>query len=147
MRDELMRIVQKRLVLVTLAAGVLAIGAGCGEGEPDRKYRTIEGTAEEIDPPDRVSMSFVNDSGITRTIDGKVDPDAEIWINGRQAALADIKPGDAVKVIGYTEGSGLGKTIVATKIEVETATFDVPDAPADKGDASAAKDEDGSGGG
>ncbi len=141
-----MRIVQELLVPIFLAAGALAIGAGCGEGEPERKYRTIEGTAEAIDPPDRVSMSFVNDSGITRIIDGRVDPGAEIWINGRQAVLEDIKPGDAVKVVGYIEGSGLGKTIVATKIEVETTTFDKPDAPADKGDTSPAKDEDGSGG-
>lgn len=139
-----MRIARELFVSIILAAGTLAIGAGCGEGEPERKYRTIEGTAEAIHPPDRVSMSFVNDSGITRIIDGRVDPGAEIWINGRQAALEDIKPGDAVKVVGYIEGSGGGKTIVATKIEVETTTFDVPDAPADKGDASPAKDKDGS---
>ena len=141
-----MRTVQGQWVPIFLAAGALAIGAGCGEGEPERKYRTIEGTAEAIHPPDRVSMSFVNDKGMPITVDGKVDPNAEIWINGRQATLADIKPGDAVKVVGYTEGSGLGKTIVATKIEVETTTFDVPDAPADKGETPPAKDENGSDG-
>ncbi len=134
-----MRIIQRLFVSIFLATGALAIGAGCGEGEPERKYRTIEGTAEKIDLPDRVSMSFVNDSGIQRTVEGKVDPNAEIWINGRQAALEDIKPGDAVKVVGYAEGSGVGRSIVATKIEVESATFDEPVAPADPNGASPAK--------
>ena len=145
-RDELMRLTQRLFVPIFLAAGPLAIGAGCGEGEPERKYRTIEGTAEEIKPPNRVSMSFVNDDGIERMVEGKVDPDSEIWINGRQAALEDIKPGDAVKVVGYAEGTGVGRSIVATKIEVETATFDKPDAPTDKGDASGATGGEGPGG-
>ena len=116
-----------RVVLLTAA---LLLTAGCGKDRSEHKYAIREGTALEIDAEGNVSMEFVNDKGIRMTGTGKVAADAEIWINGRQAAVSDVRPGDPIKVTLRIEGKKMNKTFIATKIEVEREEFESVGEPA-----------------
>ncbi len=116
-----------RIMLVVVGLGLIT---GCSEAKPEHEYITLEGKALDVDPEDGVSMEFRNKKGITVHETGKVAEGAEVWINGRQAAVDDVQPGDHIKVTLRVEGSGMGKTFVATRIEVERDAFEPTSAPA-----------------
>ena len=115
---------------IGLIVGVLLLITGCGKDRPEHKYTTREGTALDIDLNGGVSMEFVSEKGIRMTGKGAVAEDAEVWINGKQAALGDVRRGDHIKVTLRVEGSGMNKGFIATKIEVERDAFESTSQPA-----------------
>lgn len=108
--------------------------SGCGEEKPTRKYRTLEGIAESVDPAGRqVAMRWYHvKSQQWRVVKGQVTDETEVLINGRSSKLEDVRAGDPVKVIGYQEGKGLNVRLVVTKVLVtreHLTTTPSPDPP------------------
>ena len=119
------------LVLCLLPALTLAIG--CGKGKPERKYYTLKGTAEQIDADTgEVSMrAYIEKQQQWRVYTGQATDQTEVMINGRQAKLGDINPGDEGEVTGYIEGEGFNKRLVATKISITREEAFSTSGPAD----------------
>ena len=120
------------LVLCLLPALTLAIG--CGKGKPERKYYTLKGTAERIDADTgEVSMrAYIEKQQQWRVYTGQATDQTEVMINGRQAKLGDINPGDEGEVTGYIEGEGFNKRLVATKISITREEAFSTSGPADE---------------
>ncbi|HEX9831814.1 MAG TPA: hypothetical protein VGA66_01790 [Mycobacterium sp.] len=115
---------------VGLVAVVLLFTGGCGDDDSGPQYAVIEGRALDIDADDKVSMEYVNKQGVTVEGTAEVDDNAEIWINGKQAKIEDVKKGDRVRAAVRIEGHDLNKRFIATKIEVERAAFEATSQPA-----------------
>jgi len=94
--------------------------AGCREEKPERKYKQLEGLVDSVNPETgEVAMLWYNEKkGRNIRVEGTVTKDTEILINGRVARLEDIRPKERVCVLGYIEGEGLDRHIVATRIEI-----------------------------
>ena len=122
-------VVMKVRFAVVLAS-VVPLVAGCGEDRSKPKYVTREGQAEGVDPNGGFSMSFVNDKGESKLVEGELGAEAEVLINGRQAEITDIHTGDRVKVTGYVEGEKMNRRFVAVKVEVTRETYESTSAPA-----------------
>ena len=105
------------MVAVFMGAALLW---GCGQEEPERKYRRLEGEATSINPATgEVAMRWYNPKRQeSLELHGWATEETEVLINGRAATLAEARPGDHVEVIGYQEGTGLNKRLVATKVLV-----------------------------
>jgi hypothetical protein len=93
---------------------------GCGQEEPERKYRSLQGEAISINPATgEVAMKWYNPKRQEYLeLHGWATEETEVLINGRAAALAEAHPGDHVEVIGYQEGTGANRRLVATKVLV-----------------------------
>lgn len=110
----------KRGILVLCLVPALTLALGCGKGKPERKYYTLKGTAEQIDvDTGEVSMrAYIEKQQQWRVFTGQATDQTEVMVNGRQAKLEDIRPGDEGEVVGYMEGEGFNKRLVATKISI-----------------------------
>lgn len=117
---------RKTIYLATLrAAGmtaILACVAGCYEKKEPPAYKTITGTAEQIDEnTNKVSMRWYNERRQREEIiSGEVTDQTEILINGRVARLNDIRIHETVTVLGRPknekdEGAG---GYIAARVEV-----------------------------
>ncbi|MBN1489047.1 MAG: hypothetical protein JXA69_03950 [Phycisphaerae bacterium] len=127
-------------ILAGVALSLLLCGA-CNKSEDEPKHRTIEGVAESVDPKsNQVSMSWYNaKKQRDERVNGMVNDDTEVLINGRVARLEDIVAGDSVKVTGRVLKSEGEPQYLATRIEVtrEGADSFVPATePATDADAS-----------
>lgn len=116
-----MKMAYGRIFVVVLILG--SMGSGCSDrGEKGRKIRKVEGVAKKIDLKNNfVSMSFRDQKGADRILEGTVRNDTEVLINGRAARLEDVREGDKAVVYGYKEGEGLSQQLIATKIEITRA--------------------------
>ena len=121
--------VARKVCFAGVLASVVPLVAGCGEDQPKPKYVTQEGQAEGVDPAGGFSMSFVNDKGVSKLVEGELGAGAEVWINGRQAEIGDVHTGDWVKVTGYVEGEKMSQRFVAVKVEVTRETFEPTSKP------------------
>lgn len=115
---------------VAACMGAVLVG-GCGQQEPERKYRRLEGETISINPATgEVAMKWYNPKRQeSLELHGWANEETEVLVNGRAATLAEARAGDHVEVIGYQEGTGLNKRLVATKVLVtrqEAFTTTVP---------------------
>ncbi len=107
-------------LLVTLAVTL----PGCEPSEPEIEHRQITGTIKhmkksESDPGHwEVQMEFVNKAGNTLSVEGNVNPETEILINGRVAAMTDVRIGEHADVLGRIVTTDQGRTITALKIKI-----------------------------
>lgn len=126
-----------RGILVLCLLPLLTVALGCGKGKPERKYYTLKGTAEQIDADTgEVSMrAYIEKRQQWQVFSGQATDQTEVMINGRQAKLGDIRPGDEGEVVGYIEGEGFNKRLVATKISITREEEFSTSAPADESDA------------
>lgn len=107
---------------VLVSVSLLAM-TGCRKSKPEREYKTIKGTALNIDEATRkVAMSFYHKKKqMEMRIEGTITQQTEILINGRVAQLSEIKIGEQVIVTGYKEGDGNRKRLITTRVEVQRA--------------------------
>ena len=100
------------LILTAMLAG------GCTDkSHKGPKSKTIAGIASKVDlTNNRVSMTFKDEKGMERTLEGTIREDTVVEINGRVQKLEDIHEGDKVEVSGFREGKGDALKLVATKI-------------------------------
>ena len=107
------------LLVLTLFAGFLLPGCS-SDGKEKSKTRQKEGVAKLIDLENNiVSMVCKDEKGREHELRGTVTEDTEVWINGRIHKLEDIREGDRVTVVGYQEGHGTEKKLVAVKVIVD----------------------------
>lgn len=120
----------RRVVLPVLALGAagLLVAVGCGKKDEGPKYKVIEGKVTVIDPSsDEVEMLWYNPEKMKETkVRGTLDSQAEIFINGRTAKLADVVVGDQVEVTGRIEKHDGEPKLVAVKVHVERKTDTQP---------------------
>jgi len=123
-----------RSILVLCLLPALTLAIGCGKGKPERKYYTLKGTAERVDADSgEVSMrAYIEKQQQWRVYTGQATDQTEVMINGRQAKLGDINPGDEGEVVGYIEGEGFNKRLVATKISITREDEFSTSGPADE---------------
>lgn len=110
-----------RRLAFLLAPLLLSFGptGGCSDENQGRKILKREGVAEEIDVAHRkVSMTFVDKRGESHTLTGTFTDETVVFINGRTQGIKDIRPGDKVLVYGYSEGKGINRRLIATRVEV-----------------------------
>ncbi|MCH7526101.1 MAG: hypothetical protein IID39_01570 [Planctomycetes bacterium] len=113
-----------RCAVVLFVAGV----GGCSDHKPSVEYRQLEGTVEKIDlVSGLVTLRYRNPkTNEERKVEGSVTKETEILVNGKLAALKDIRIGEHVSVHGRVERIGKVRRITALKIVVnrdETVTF------------------------
>lgn len=110
----------KRLLWSQLALLAILAPSGCSDDAGDKpRIQKVEGIAKSIDVEKRiVSMTFTDDRGNERELEGTFKEDTEVLINGRSQEIKDIRPGDKVKVYGYREGKGENQKLIAEKVEV-----------------------------
>ena len=113
----------KRILIIALAVLLtvpFCLLAGCGKDSEVPKYMKVEGRVVSINlETGAVKMCWYNPKKqreVTR--EGKLDPNAEILINGVVAQLEDLRVGDRVKVVGRIEKSGDDKQLFATKVSI-----------------------------
>ena len=109
-----------RRVLTLCLLPTLTLAVGCGKDRAEPKHRTLTGIAESINvDTGEVSMRFYREKTQQwTTVSGEVTDQTEVLINGRQAKLSEVLPGDNVEVVGKQEGEGLNKRLVALRITV-----------------------------
>lgn len=116
-----MAILSKTKVILFVIVFVGVSLPGCSpDGKQKSKTRHKEGIAKMIDLENNVvSMVCKDEKGREHELRGTVTEDTEVWINGRIHSLKDIREGDRVTVIGYQEGHGTEKRLVAVKVTVD----------------------------
>ena len=111
----------KRLLWSQLA--ILAIFApnGCSDDAGDKpRIRKVQGIVKSINVEKKiVSMTWTDDRGNERELEGTFKDDTEVLINGRGQGIKDIRPGDKVEVYGYREGKGEDQKLIAEKVVVK----------------------------
>jgi len=110
-----------RLLWSLLALVTLLAPSGCSDNAGDKpKIRKVRGVAKSINVEKRiVSMTFTDDRGHERELEGTFKDDTEVLINGRSQKIKDIRPGDKVLVYGYREGQGQDERLIAEKVVVD----------------------------
>ena len=111
----------KALFPALLAAGLLMTLPGCSKDDDEPEFRQLEGTAEKLNlDTGQVALRFFHQkSGTEQVIEGIVNDQTEVLINGRVAKLKDIRLKERVKVTGYRKGKGADAQMVAVKVEIE----------------------------
>jgi hypothetical protein len=111
----------KALLPALLAAGLLVTLPGCSKDDDEPEFRQLEGTAEKLNlDTGQVALRFFHQkSGTEQVIEGIVNDQTEVLINGRVAKLKDIRLKERVKVTGYRKGKGADAQMVAVKVEIE----------------------------
>lgn len=96
---------------------------GCSEKDSARKHRQLEGTITNIDVDNaKVTLRFYSEKHKAETtVTGKVTPETEVSINGRLSSLEDLREGERVNVLGWVQGRGADREVVAVKVTVERA--------------------------
>jgi len=108
-----------------LLLGSTLLIAGCSKYDEEPEHRQIEGTVEKLNlDKGEVAMRFFHKKTQTeQVISGMVTDQTEVLINGRVAALKDIRLKERITVTGYRKGSGRNAQIVAVKVEIERAEW------------------------
>lgn len=111
----------RRLLWSQLALLAILGPSGCSDDAGDKpRIRKVQGVAKSINVEKRiVSMTFTDDRGNERDLEGTFKDDTEVLINGRTQEIKDIRPGDKVTVYGYREGKGSDQKLIAEKVVVE----------------------------
>lgn len=111
----------KALLPALLTAGLFITLPGCSKDDDEPEFRQLEGTAEKLDlGTGQVALRFFHQkSGTEQVIEGIVNDQTEVLINGRVAKLKDIRLKERVKVTGYRKGKGDDVQMVAVKVEIE----------------------------
>jgi len=116
-----MRKVTSRLMLFPVLLPAVWLLSGCSDNVGKKpKLRKVQGLAKSINIEKRiVSMTFTDDRGRERELEGTFTDKTEVLINGRTQEIQDIRPGDKVLVYGYREGKGADQKLIATKVVVD----------------------------
>ena len=111
----------RRLLWSPLALLALFAPSGCSDDAGDKpRIRKVQGVAKSINVEKRiVSMTWTDDRGHERKLEGTFKDDTEVLINGRSQEIKDIRPGDKVLVYGYREGKGADEKLIAEKVVVD----------------------------
>ena len=111
----------RRLLWSQLALLAVLAPSGCSDDAGDKpRIRKVQGVAKSISVEKRiVSMTFTDDRGNERELEGTFKDDTEVLINGRSQEIKDIRPGDKVQVYGYREGKGDDQKLIAEKVVVD----------------------------
>jgi hypothetical protein len=104
-----------------LALAAVAGLTGCSDrGNKVPKVLRLEGIAQRIDLQSKeVSMKVKRDDGKEDTLSGTIRDDTEVFINGRQQKLGDVREGDRVVAYVQKDKSGDSGKYIVTKVEVE----------------------------
>ncbi len=110
-----------RLLWSQLALLAIFAPGGCSDDAGDKpRIKEVKGVAKSINAEKRiVSMTFTDDRGNERELEGTFEDDTEVLINGRSQEINDIRPGDKVTVYGYREGKGSDQRLIAIKVVVD----------------------------
>ncbi len=105
-------------VLLATAAGLTG---GCGKDSETPKYRTLKGRITSVDlETGEVTMHYYNEKRKKyMDLDGKLGPEAEIFIDGATARLADLQVDDRVVVDIRIEKQGGERRSVPVKVVVD----------------------------
>ena len=108
------------MVISVLPAVFLGLMGGCGKDSEMPKYKEVEGRVSSINlETSVVKMLWYSDKRQEEIeLEGKLDPNADILINGVVAQLKDLRVDDRVKVIGRIEKSDGARTLFATQVNV-----------------------------
>ncbi len=119
------------LGLVLLAAVPGAGHCGCSEDDPGFKTAALAGTVEEIDlAGSRVRISYYSEKhGKNMTAEVFVSPETEIFINGIEAKLEDVRIGERAEGESVVTQRNGKQTITVTRVRIERAAPVVPRAP------------------
>lgn len=111
----------RTLLPAVMAAGLLITLPSCSKDDDEPEFRQLEGTAEKLNlDTGQVALRFFHKkSGSEQIIEGIVNDQTEVLINGRVAELKDIRLKERVKVTGYRKGKGSDVQMVAVKVEIE----------------------------
>jgi hypothetical protein len=110
---------RRGLLLLAGPLIVLAVGGCSDKKSKGPKIRKVQGIARKIDlANNRVSMTRIDPDGRETLLEGSIREDTEVWINGRNQKLEDIREGDRVEVYGFREGEAEEARLVATKVIV-----------------------------
>ena len=101
----------------------LMVLPGCGKKEDARKHRRLEGVIEQIDlAASEVTLRYFSDKHqVETTITGRVTAETEIFINGVLSSLGQLRVGERVAVLGWVQGRGDQRVVVADEVRVERA--------------------------
>ncbi len=113
-----------RFVWATVLILLLSLTpVGCGRKDAGRKHRRLEGTIEQIDQANsQVTLVYYSEKHNTEvSVTGQVTPETEIFINGALSSLHDLREGERVTVIGWVQGHGGDRTVVAVTVTVQRA--------------------------
>jgi hypothetical protein len=96
---------------------------GCSEKDSARKHRQLEGTITNIDLANaEVTLRFYSEKHKAETtVTGKVVPQTEVFINGQLSSLEDLREGERVRVVGWVQGHGADRQVMAVKVTAERA--------------------------
>ena len=108
------------MVISVLLVVFLGLMGGCGKDSEMPKYKEVEGRVSGINSESSVVKMLWYNKEKQEEIElaGKLDPNADILINGVVAQLADLRVDDRVKVIGRIEKSDGARTLFATQVNV-----------------------------
>ena len=111
----------KRLLWSPIALLALFAPSGCSDDAGDKpRIKKVQGVAKSINVEKRiVSMTWTDDRGHERELEGTFKDDAEVLINGRSQKIEDIRPGYKVTVWGYREGKGENQKRIVEKVVVD----------------------------
>ncbi len=113
-----------RYVLATVLILLLSLTpVGCSRKDAGRKHRRLEGTIEKIDQANsQVTLAYYSEKHRTEVlVVGQVTSETEIFINGALSSLTDLREGERVTVIGWVQGHGGDRTVVAVTVTVQRA--------------------------
>lgn len=117
-----MKISKLTATTIILLATATLTTTGCKPSEPEVERREITGTIKskrEVSPGNWVvRMEFVNKTGNTIPVEGDVNPDTEVLINGRAAKMDDVREGEHAEVLGEIVTTDQGRTITALKLRI-----------------------------
>lgn len=131
------KFVPNRMILIPMMLFAVWTTGCSDQGRSKNKLKQFEGTANSIDLQSKeVSMTVVREDGSEHDLKGIIRDDTEVWINGRQRSLEDVKKGDKVRAFVLKDKSE-GKYVVV-KVEVDrpiskNASADGADVPDESG--------------
>jgi hypothetical protein len=110
-------------VIVCLALGTIWLLGGCGKDSDTPKYRHIEGKITAIDQEtgEVTVLGYHPKTKSEIEITGTLANEAEILIDGKTAALEDLKVGDQVEVTGKAIKKNHERQYLAVRVRVNRA--------------------------
>jgi hypothetical protein len=113
----------RKSAFLAATLAVAAAGQGCSRQDETREYRTVEGVIEMIDlPKGEVTLRFYSQKRDRElTITGTATAETEVSINGVLSSLQDLREGERVTVVGWVEGRGADRQVVAERVVAERA--------------------------
>lgn len=112
-----------KIVLIWVAIAVIQAG-GCSKDSDAPRYKPVEGRIVSIDRKSGVVALSLYDSTThqERILEGTLDPNAEIFIDGKTASPEDVFVNDLVRVDVRIEKHEGQPRYVAKKVEVLRST-------------------------